>query len=120
MDEAFKEGFDNQFVESSTAEEQEQQQQEEAPKKDKGYKLKENMTGKDFYQYQVDLCNAFDKDFEIKRPDLDDVKLLCPMCILQREETEEGFCCPEHCCDVSIHSFRQLNPLTFIVVGQLP
>jgi len=50
------------------------QVQEEPPKKDKGYKIKENMTGADFYRWQVDSSNVFEKPFDIIRPDEVDVR----------------------------------------------
>ena len=32
------------------------------------------MTGKDFFEWQVDASNAFEKPFDIVRPDAEDVK----------------------------------------------
>lgn len=68
------------------------------PKKSKPYKIRENMTGKDFYKHQVDNSIAFEKPFVIQRPDEEDIKQLCELCNIK----EDGFCCPDHCCDVSI------------------
>ena len=60
--------------------------------------FKENMTGQEFFQNQIDASSAFETPLEIKLPsDLEKIKALCELCKLQ----EEGFCCPEHCCDVS-------------------
>ena len=43
-------------------------------KKLKPYKIRENMTGKDFYKHQVDNSTAFEKPFLIQRPDEEDIK----------------------------------------------
>ena len=54
------------------------------------------MTGKEFFEMQVDSSNVFEEPFEIKRlTDLEQIKMLCELCQI----VEEGFCCPEHCCD---------------------
>ena len=72
--------------------------EQEEPKKVKSYRIKENMTGKDFYKIQVDTSSALEQPFNIQRPDDEDVRKLCELCQI----VEEGFCCPDHCCDVSI------------------
>ena len=71
--------------------------EQEEPKKVKSYRIKENMTGKDFYKIQVDTSSALEQPFNIQRPDDEDVRKLCELCKI----VEEGFCCPDHCCDVS-------------------
>ena len=57
------------------------------------------MTGKEFFEIQVDRSTVFKEPLEIKRPQhIENLKALCELCKIE----EEGFCCPEHCCDVSI------------------
>ena len=59
--------------------------------------FREGMTSQEYFEMQVDKSNAFEEPFVIERPDLEKIKLMCALCQI----VEEGFCCPEHCCDVS-------------------
>ena len=61
------------------------------------------MTGKEFFEVALDKHRfEREKDFEVKLPKhMENLKILCELCSIE----EEGFCCPEHCCDVSNHLF---------------
>ena len=68
--------------------------------------FKENMTGQEFFQNQIDEADAFEKGFEVRLPsDIEKIKQMCELCQIQ----EEGFCCPEHCCDVSFNTFTMID-----------
>ena len=60
--------------------------------------FKQDMSGKEYFEHQRDASKAFNEPFVVQRPDnVEDLKSLCELCKIE----EEGFCCPEHCCDVS-------------------
>lgn len=72
---------------------------EEDPLEEKDCYYRPNMTGKEFFEIQVDKSTFLREEFEIKRPsNIENLKALCELCAIK----EEGFCCPEHCCDVSV------------------
>ena len=71
---------------------------EEGPPEEEDCYFRPHMTASMFFEHQVDKSNAFRMEFEIKRPkNIENLKILCELCSIE----EEGFCCPEHCCDVS-------------------
>lgn len=59
--------------------------------------FREGMTSQEFFEKQVDKSNVFEEPFLIQMPDLEQIKAMCALCQIK----EIGFCCPEHCCDVS-------------------
>ena len=75
--------------------------------------FKPEMSAKEYFQHQIDASYAFNEPFMMQRPtDLEDLKALCEMCQI----VEEGFCCPEHCCDVSFLFLVILFKMSFVVV----
>lgn len=56
------------------------------------------MTGQQFFENQVDASDVFEEPFNMRMPsDPERIKAMCELCQIK----EEGWCCPEHCCDVS-------------------
>ena len=56
------------------------------------------MSGQQFFENQVDASDVFEEPFNMKLPsDLERLKAMCELCQIE----EVGWCCPEHCCDVS-------------------
>ena len=63
---------------------------------------KENMTGREFFEAQVDAAEVFEEPLNIAHPtDIEKLKAMCELCQI----VEPGWCCPEHCCDVSYSTF---------------
>ena len=76
---------------------------------------KKEHPGDQYYRLLVKAAKKADAEFKVKRPDdLDELKEMCDLC----QHTEYGFCCPEHCCDVSV--FKHSLTYFLSVVGHLP
>lgn len=70
------------------------------------------MSGQHFFENQVDASDVFEEPLVIRLPsDIEKLKAMCELCQIE----EEGWCCPEHCCDVSFKLINQINRFINIV-----